>query len=134
LFLFMIQLKNLTNVVHLWNNLPQYIRDLPSNCILKSRLKTYYNNPVKPHRIAVGHYCTTNLVCTTRFWNTLHRVRSMSKDWKDKWFNGVFSRIRVTRSLALYVYFMRPLISFTGRVYRLMLQADVFVVSFYDSA
>jgi hypothetical protein len=32
----------------LWNNLPQYIRDSPSNCILKSRLKTYYNNPVKP--------------------------------------------------------------------------------------
>ena len=31
----------------LWNNLPQYIRDSPSNCILKSRLKTYYNNPVK---------------------------------------------------------------------------------------
>ena len=34
--------------IHLWNNLPQYIRDSPSNCILKSRLKTYYNNPVKP--------------------------------------------------------------------------------------
>jgi hypothetical protein len=31
----------------LWNNLPKYIRDSPSNCILKSRLKTYYNNPVK---------------------------------------------------------------------------------------
>ena len=27
--------------IHLWNNLPQYIRDSPSNCILKSRLKTY---------------------------------------------------------------------------------------------
>ena len=34
--------------IHLWNNLPQYIRNSPSNCILKSRLKTYYNNPVKP--------------------------------------------------------------------------------------
>jgi hypothetical protein len=33
--------------IHLWNNLPQYIRDSPSNCILKSRLKTYYNNPLK---------------------------------------------------------------------------------------
>jgi hypothetical protein len=29
-----------------WNNLSQYIRDSPSNCILKSRLKTYYNNSV----------------------------------------------------------------------------------------
>jgi hypothetical protein len=28
--------------IHLWNNLPQYIRDSPSNYILKSRLKTYY--------------------------------------------------------------------------------------------
>ena len=26
--------------IHLWNNLPQYIRDSPSKCILKSRLKT----------------------------------------------------------------------------------------------
>ena len=26
--------------IHLWNNLPQYIRDPPSKCILKSRLKT----------------------------------------------------------------------------------------------
>ena len=34
--------------IHLWNDLTQYIRDSPSNCILKSRLKTYYNNPVKP--------------------------------------------------------------------------------------
>jgi hypothetical protein len=34
--------------IHLWNNWTQYIRDSPSNCILKSRLKTYYNNPVKP--------------------------------------------------------------------------------------
>jgi hypothetical protein len=34
--------------IHIWNNLPQYIRDSPSNCILKSRLKTYYNNQVKP--------------------------------------------------------------------------------------
>jgi hypothetical protein len=36
--------------IHLWNNLPQYIRDSPSNCILKSRLNTYYNNAVKPPR------------------------------------------------------------------------------------
>jgi hypothetical protein len=35
-------------IIHLWNNLPQYIRDSPSNCILKYKLKTYYNNPVKP--------------------------------------------------------------------------------------
>jgi hypothetical protein len=33
---------------HFWNNLPQFFRDSPSNCILKSRLKTHYNNPVKP--------------------------------------------------------------------------------------
>jgi hypothetical protein len=39
--------------IHLWNNLSQYIRDSPSNCILKSRLKTYYNNPVKPAK-----YCS----------------------------------------------------------------------------
>ena len=36
--------------IHLWNDLPQYIRDSPSNCILISRLKTYYNNPVKPSK------------------------------------------------------------------------------------
>ena len=36
--------------VHPWNNLTQYIKDSPSNCILKSRLKTYYNNPVKPQK------------------------------------------------------------------------------------
>ena len=34
--------------MHLWNNLPKYIIDSPSNSILKSRFKTYYNNPVKP--------------------------------------------------------------------------------------
>ena len=40
--------------IHLWNNLPQYIRDSPNNCILKSRLKTYYNNPVEtPNKIHV---------------------------------------------------------------------------------
>jgi len=26
----------------------------------------------------------SNLVCTTRFWNKLHQVRSKSKDWKAK--------------------------------------------------
>jgi hypothetical protein len=29
-------------------NLLHYIRDSHSNCILRSRLKAYYNNPVKP--------------------------------------------------------------------------------------
>jgi hypothetical protein len=41
--------------IHLWNNLPQYIRDSPSNCILKSRLNTYYNNAVKlPRYLSFG--------------------------------------------------------------------------------
>ena len=35
-------------IIHPWKNVPQYIRDSPSNCILISRLKTYYNYPVKP--------------------------------------------------------------------------------------
>jgi hypothetical protein len=26
----------------------------------------------------------SNLVCTTCFWNNLHQVRSLSKDWKAK--------------------------------------------------
>jgi len=26
----------------------------------------------------------SNLVCTRRFWNNLHRVRSKSEDWKAK--------------------------------------------------
>ena len=39
--------------MHLWKNLAQYIRDSHSNCIVKSRLKTYYNNPVKPPK-----YCS----------------------------------------------------------------------------
>ena len=34
--------------MHLWENLAQYIRDSHSNCTLKSRVKTYYNNLVKP--------------------------------------------------------------------------------------
>lgn len=38
---------------HLWNNLPQNIRDSPSNYILQSRLKTLYNNPVKTSSIFV---------------------------------------------------------------------------------
>jgi hypothetical protein len=34
--------------MQLWKNLAQYIRDSHSKCIVKSRLKTYYNNSVKP--------------------------------------------------------------------------------------
>jgi hypothetical protein len=41
--------------IHLWNNLPQYIRDSPSNCILKSRLKTYNNTVESPKYFRLVH-------------------------------------------------------------------------------
>ena len=50
--------------IHLWNNLTQYIRDSPSNCILKSRLKTYYNNPVKPPKYFSFGSCLPSILHT----------------------------------------------------------------------
>ena len=50
--------------IHLWNNLPQYIRDSHSNCILKSRLKTYYNNPLNPPNYVSFGSCLASILHT----------------------------------------------------------------------
>ena len=52
--------------IHLWNNLAQYIRDSHCNCIWKSRLKTYYNNPVKSKYFSFGSHLASTLHTSLR--------------------------------------------------------------------
>jgi hypothetical protein len=64
--------------IHLCNILPLYIRDSPSNCMFKSRLKTYYNNPVKPPKYFSFGSCLASILHT--------RLRQNSSSLKDDLF------------------------------------------------
>jgi hypothetical protein len=48
----------------------------PCLLINRNKMSNFYKGPFIDYRCFLS-----NLLCITRFWNNLHRVRSISKDW-----------------------------------------------------
>jgi hypothetical protein len=92
--------------IQMVNGITQYIRDSPSNCILKSILKTYYYNPVKPPQyFSIGSPLVSIMHTRLRQHCSSLKVELFNVIWSILIIVAVIIMWKITNTISYTVFF-----------------------------